>query len=85
MAGCVVVLAAGAGVVLERRGELPWLGDDATADVALFRPSAPPSPAWAAAGGVLDAPAAAGVASEPAVADVLAPALGASGLGGRCL
>ncbi|MBB5787666.1 D-alanyl-D-alanine carboxypeptidase/D-alanyl-D-alanine endopeptidase [Jiangella mangrovi] len=82
-AGCVVVLAAGAGVVLERRGELPWSQAEATQGFTLVTPATGPSPTWSAAPGVLDAPATAGAAGEPAVGEVLAPTLGAAGLGGR--
>ncbi|TDC51886.1 D-alanyl-D-alanine carboxypeptidase/D-alanyl-D-alanine-endopeptidase [Jiangella ureilytica] len=82
-AGCVVVLAAAAGVVLERRGELPWADAEAAHGFTLVTPEPGPSPSWSAAPTVLAAPASAGAAGEPPVAEVLAPALGATGLGGR--
>lgn len=81
--GCVVVLAAGAGVVLDRTTGLPWIDDEAAAETPLFRPAAASAPTWTPAPGVLAAPADAGATGEPAVGDVLAPALGAAGLGGR--
>ncbi len=83
VAGCVVVLAAGAGVVLDQTAGLPWTDGAAAAETPLFRPAAPPAATWSPAPGVLAAPATAGTAGEPAVGDVLAPALGAAGLGGR--
>ncbi|WP_052762037.1 D-alanyl-D-alanine carboxypeptidase/D-alanyl-D-alanine endopeptidase [Jiangella alkaliphila] len=83
MAGCVVVLAAGAGVVLDQTAGLPWTDDAAAAETPLFRPEAPPAATWSPAPGVLAAPATAGTAGEPAVGDVLAPTLGVAGLGGR--
>lgn len=83
-AGFVVVLAAAAGVVLERRGELPWVEPEAAAPgFVLVTPEPLPSPSWSAAPDVLAAPATAGTTGEPAVGDVLAPALGSAGLGGR--
>lgn len=82
-AGCAVVLAAGAGVVLERRGELPWSQSEAATGLVLVAPDESPSPTWSPAPDVLAAPATAGTTGEPAVGDVLAPALGAPGLGGR--
>jgi serine-type D-Ala-D-Ala carboxypeptidase/endopeptidase (penicillin-binding protein 4) len=82
-AGCAVVLAAGAGVVLERRGELPWSAAEIPHGFVLVTPESPPSPSWSPAPGVLAAPATAGTAGEPAVGEVLAPALGDAGLGGR--
>ncbi|WP_083459712.1 D-alanyl-D-alanine carboxypeptidase/D-alanyl-D-alanine-endopeptidase [Jiangella muralis] len=81
--GCVVVLAAGAGVVLDRTTGLPWIDDDAAAETSLLHPAAAPAPAWSPAPGVLAGPADAGATGEPAVGDVLAPTLGAAGLGGR--
>ncbi|WP_199700595.1 D-alanyl-D-alanine carboxypeptidase/D-alanyl-D-alanine endopeptidase [Jiangella rhizosphaerae] len=83
MAGCVVVLAAGAGVVLERTTGLPWVDTAPAAETALFRPEPAPAPDWSPATGVLAAPADAGAAGEPEVGAVLAPTLGAAGLGGR--
>ncbi|SDU20242.1 D-alanyl-D-alanine carboxypeptidase / D-alanyl-D-alanine-endopeptidase (penicillin-binding protein 4) [Jiangella alkaliphila] len=83
VAGCVVVLAAGAGVVLDQTAGLPWTDDAAAAETPLFRPEAPPAATWSPAPGVLAAPATAGTAGEPAVGDVLAPTLGVAGLGGR--
>ncbi|WP_116949346.1 D-alanyl-D-alanine carboxypeptidase/D-alanyl-D-alanine endopeptidase [Jiangella endophytica] len=82
VAGCVAVLAGGAGIVLDRTTGLPWIDDEAAAETPLFRPAAGPAPTWSAAPGVLAAPADAGTTGEPAVGDVLAPTLGAAGLGG---
>lgn len=83
VAGCVAVLAAGGGIVLDRTTGLPWIDDEPAAATALFRPATGPAATWSEAPGVLDAPADAGGAGEPAVGEVLAPTLGAAGLGGR--
>ncbi|TDD70532.1 D-alanyl-D-alanine carboxypeptidase/D-alanyl-D-alanine-endopeptidase [Jiangella aurantiaca] len=83
VAGCAVVVAAGAGVVLERTAGLPWIDAAPTAGTSLFRPEPAPAPDWSPAPGVLADPAAAGTMGEPAVGEVLGPTLGAAGLGGR--
>lgn len=81
--GCVVVLAGGAAIVLDRTTGLPWTDDETAAETPLFRPAAGPTPSWTAAPGVLPAPGGAGTTGAPAVGDVLAPTLGAAGLGGQ--